>query len=358
MHGQLGIPVAYGGILSMLITSGTILSSLGSDRLVRKLGTGKVTAISVGLTAAALFGFSISNSFWMLCLWTLPYGLGAGSVDAVLNNFVALHYKAKHMSWLHCFWGVGATLGPFIMGACLTRQLGWNQGYRVISLLQLVLTAVLVCSLPLWRQKDGEAIEAQSASPPQKSRDLFSLRGAKPILLAFFCYCSLESVTGLWGSSYMVMEKGITAEKAATFTSLFYLGITIGRFLSGFLTVRLSGTAMVRLGAFLAGVGVVLLFVSQGEVVMCGGFIFIGLGCAPIYPSLIHQTPQRFGKEASQAMMGLQMACAYVGSTLAPPVVGVLIQKISMTLFPVLLLVFVVGMAVLFELAPARRREE
>ena len=349
MYPGLQVPISYAGMISMTIAGCTIISSLFSDRLVRKFGTGGITIASVAMTAAALFGFSVSDSFWLLCFWAIPYGLGAGSVDAALNNFVALHYKAKHMSWLHCFWGVGATLGPYIMGMCLTGGLGWSSGYRYISYLQIVLTFCLFLSLPLWRRQGNEAEENHMASEPLSGKHLLRLPGAKQILVAFFCYCALESVTGLWGSSYMVMRRGITPERAAGLISLFYFGITGGRFISGFLTIGLSDKNMIRLGQALAVAGIALVFGSPSVAVMSLGFIFIGLGCAPIYPCLLHQTPDRFGKQVSQSMMGMQMACAYVGSTFAPLLTGFVVERLGTMFFPLFLLLFAGLMGLMVE---------
>ncbi|SNS19390.1 Fucose permease [Anaerovirgula multivorans] len=349
MYSGLKVPISYAGIISMIIAGGTIISSLLSDRLVRKIGTGWITAISVGMTATALFGFSISRTYVLLCLWAIPYGLGAGSVDAVLNNFVVLHYKAKHMSWLHCFWGIGATLGPYIMGVSLTGNLGWHYGYRTISLIQIALTAILLFSLPMWKKNLDQIEDKNNSSSPLKYKQLIRLPGAKQTLIALFCYCSLEQVTGLWGSSYMVLKKGITPEAAASFISLFYLGITAGRFFSGLLTLKLNTKGMIRLGQGLITLGVALLFVSITRTAMLAGLILIGLGCAPIYPNLLHQTPERFGKNASQSMMGLQMACAYIGSTVSPPLIGLLTEKISITIYPLFQLVFTGAMILLVE---------
>lgn len=349
MYPELGVPISYAGIVSMIIAGGTILSSLASTRLVHKLGTGKVTVLSVALTAFALFGFSVAPSFWTLCVFAIPYGLGAGSVDAALNNFVALHYKAKHMSWLHCFWGVGATLGPAIMGACLTGGLGWNMGYRSISWIQIALTAVLFFSLPLWKKQNTLGEVEQQQHLPMKIGQLLPLRGAKTTLVAFFCYCGLEGVAGLWGSSYLVLARGFTAEEAASFIALFYFGITGGRFLSGFLTMRLNSKAMVRLGQVFVLAGALILLIPGGKWILCAGFVFIGLGCAPVFPGLLHQTPEKFGAVASQSMMGLQMACAYVGSVFAPPLAGMLTEKVSVFLFPVALFALAVLMMVMTE---------
>lgn len=350
MQESLGVSLSLGGVISFLITASTILSSLVSHQVIQRFGTGAVTMCSVALTALALFGFSLSNSFFALCLWAIPYGLGAGSVDAALNNFVALHCKAKHMSWLHCFWGIGATGGPYIMGLCLSRGMGWQAGYRTISFLQMALTLILLLSLPLWKKQElplsgGETVRPQT---PQWGK-LLKRPGVKAALTAFFFYSALELTTGLWGSSYMVAVRGISAETAAKWISLFYLGITAGRFFSGFLTLRFSDDAMVRLGEGTAIVGILLILLPLHNLFLCLGLILTGLGCAPIYPSLLHATPQRFGKSLSQSLMGTQMAISYLGSTTMPPVSGFLSEKISMGLYPVLLLVFALCMTILTE---------
>lgn len=350
MQESLGVSLSLGGVISFIITASTILSSLMSHRVIQRFGTGGVTMCSVAMTALALFGFSLSNSFFALCLWAIPYGLGAGSVDAALNNFVALHCKAKHMSWLHCFWGIGATGGPYIMGLCLSRGMGWQAGYRTISFLQMALTLILLLSLPLWKKQElpisgGETVRPQT---PQWGK-LLKRPGVKAALTAFFFYSALELTTGLWGSSYMVAVRGISAETAAKWISLFYLGITAGRFFSGFLTLRFSDDAMVRLGEGTAIVGILLILLPLHNLFLCLGLILTGLGCAPIYPSLLHATPQRFGKSLSQSLMGTQMAISYLGSTTMPPVSGFLSEKISMGLYPVLLLVFALMLTILTE---------
>ena len=350
MQESLGVSLSVGCVISFLITASTILSSLMSHQVIQRFGTGAVTMCSVALTALALFGFSLSDSFFALCLWAIPYGLGAGSVDAALNNFVALHCKAKHMSWLHCFWGIGATGGPYIMGLCMSRGMGWQAGYRTISFLQMALTLILLLSLPLWKKQElplsgGETVRPQT---PQWGK-LLKRPGVKAALTAFFFYSALELTTGLWGSSYMVAVRGISAETAAKWISLFYLGITAGRFFSGFLTLRFSDDAMVRLGEGTAIVGILLILLPLHNLFLCLGLILTGLGCAPIYPSLLHATPQRFGKSLSQSLMGTQMAISYLGSTTMPPVSGFLSEKISMGLYPVLLLVFALCMTILTE---------
>jgi len=322
----------------MIISAGTIISSLFSDKMNSKLGTGKVTAVSVGLTAVSLLGFSVSKSFLMLCVIAFPYGLGAGAVDAALNNYVALHYKARHMSWLHCFWGVGATIGPYIMGACLTGGFKWNSGYQIIGILQVALTVILIISLPLWR-RSNEAAQEGAAQNKMGMGKLLRLPGVKEVLTAFFCYCAVEQTAGLWGASYMVMERGLSPQSAAKWASLFYLGITIGRFICGFISMKMSDKAMIRLGQGMIIAGILLLIFPLGNLIMCIGLVVVGLGCAPIYPSIIHETPTNFGAGLSQALIGMQMAFAYVGTTVMPPLFGALAGKMGIWLYPFYLLI-------------------
>lgn len=349
MYGGLNVAVSYAGIISMIIAGGTILSSLFSAKLIQKLGTGIVTTASVAMTAVALLGFSFSHSFWQLCLWGIPYGLGAGSVDAALNNFVALHYKSRHMNWLHCFWGIGATAGPFIMGLCLAGGLKWNSGYQIIGIAQVALVVCLVISLPLWKRKQNEKGLTSGEPKNLRLRDTIRLPGAKPILTAFLCYCALESTTGLWASSYMVLYRGINAETAATWASLFYLGITAGRLLSGFITGKIGDKNMVRMGQILAGTGIIFILLPLENVFMLIGLILVGVGCAPIYPGLLHETPDNFGADKSQSIMGMQMACAYIGATFMPMAFGFLAEKINICLYPYYLLIFIILMFIMVE---------
>ena len=352
MYPQFDVPVSYAGIISMIIALGTVVSSLQSDRLTKKLGTGKVTALSVLMTAMALFGFATSHSFGMLCLWAIPYGLGAGSVDASLNNYVALHYESRHMSWLHCMWGVGASAGPYIMGYALTAGWGWNSGYHIIAVLQIVLTAILLCSLPLWKQRPAEVLQDGKVQNVKalSIREVLQLAGAREILVCFFCYCALEQTTGLWASSYLTLHKGVSADTAASFASMFYLGITVGRALSGFLTMKFDDVQMIRLGEVIIGIGVLVMLLPFGQSLSLAGLILIGLGCAPVYPCVIHSTPAHFGADKSQAIIGIQMACAYVGTCLMPPVFGLIANHITVALLPVYLLIILVLMVIMHEL--------
>lgn len=357
MYIQFDVPISCAGIISMIIAGGTIISSLQSDRLTKWLGTGKVTAISVAATAVALFGFSFSHSFWALCLWAIPYGLGAGSVDASLNNYVALHYKSRHMSWLHCMWGVGATTGPYIMGIALSAGHGWNMGYRYIGIIQVILTSVLIFSLPLWKGRTEETeVEELQTDPAENGKKVLSVReilkisGAREVMLCFFCYCALEQTTGLWASSYLSLHKGIPAETAAAFASLFFIGITVGRAISGFVTMKLNDIQMIRLGQGIIVAGIVAMILPGSNILAMAGLVLIGLGCAPIYPCVIHSTPAHFGADKSQAIIGVQMAFAYIGTMLMPPLFGMIARGISVALLPFYLFAILVVMIIMHEL--------
>ena len=367
MYIQFDVPISYAGIISMIISAGTIISSLQSDRLTKKLGTGKVTAISVAATAVALFGFSFSHSFWALCLWAIPYGLGAGSVDASLNNYVALHYESRHMSWLHCMWGVGATAGPYIMGIALSMGQGWNMGYRYIGIIQVVLTAILVFSIPLWKGRKSLVKNLQNTGTEQllgnasekagttsekalSLREILKIAGAKEVMICFFCYCALEQTAGLWASSYLTLHKGVSSEMAAIFASLFYIGITVGRAISGFVTMKLNDIQMIRLGQGIIVAGIVAMILPGSNILAMAGLVLIGLGCAPIYPCVIHSTPAHFGADKSQAIIGVQMAFAYIGTMLMPPLFGMIARGISVALLPFYLFAILVVMIIMHEL--------
>ena len=357
MVGQLGADLSWAGIVSMIISAGTIVSSLCSERLNARLGTGGVTAVSVLLTAAALFGFSTCTRFWQLCVWAVPYGLGAGSVDAALNAYVSLHYKSRHMSWLHCMWGVGASAGPVIMGRALAGG-SWQGGYRIISLIQFGLTAVLLLSLPLWKRPEKTPEGADYTPEHRTLPQLLRMPGVPQVLLCFFCYCALESTAGMWAASYCTLVRGIDAGTAAGWASTFYLGITIGRGVCGFLTIKINDQNMIRLGQVLIALGVVLVLLPAGQGVLFAGLVTIGLGCAPIYPSIIHETPANFGREVSLAMTGIQMAFAYVGSCLMPPLFGLLAQYVTPALYPWFLAALLALMFAMAESLHRRTRDK
>lgn len=371
MYQQFDVPVSFAGGVSMVISGGTVVSSLLSDRLTLRFGTGRVTAVSVGITALALLGFSVAPNYWVLLLLAVPYGLGAGGVDAALNNYVAIHYESRHMSWLHCMWGIGASLGPYVMGFALSNGQGWPWGYRYIGMLQVVLTAILLLSLPMWKERvvpapadasgnaDGSDAHGGSATggdraasrpQPLSLRQIVAIPGAKEIFIMFFCYSAVETTSGLWASSYMVLSRGIDEVTAASWASLFYAGITVGRFLSGFMTMRFDDPTMIRIGQVVVALGVVaMLLPLPGNAGVVAGLVVVGLGCAPIYPCIIHSTPAYFGEDRSQAIVGVQMASAYVGSMLMPPVFGLIANHISIALFPVFLAAFLILMVVMHE---------
>lgn len=351
IYKEFNVPLSWSGIVFMIISAGTIISSLQSDRITKKLGAGKVTAISVATTAIALFGFSVSHSYWQLCLWAIPYGLGAGSVDAALNNYVALHFKSHHMSWLHCMWGVGATTGPLIMSCAITSTGSWNNGYKAIAIMQVCLSVLIFISLPVWKKFGSKSESPASEYPsakPMPLKDVFKIKGAKQIMTAFFCYCALEQTVCLWASSYLVIYKKIPENIATTFASLFFIGITVGRALNGFLTFKFSNSTLIRAGQAIILAGIILVLIPFTKNTALAGFVLMGLGCAPIYPCIIHSTPVLFGRENSQAIVGVQMASAYAGTCIMPPIFGLIANHINIALLPVYLLLLLVLQFVMY----------
>ena len=348
MQVELGLPLSFAGVITMIIAAGTIISALFSYKLINKLGAGLVTAISVGTTALALFGFSVANSALALCLLAIPYGLGAGAVDAALNNYVAIHYSSRHMSWLHAFWGVGVTISPYIMSFCLSEKLGWNMGYRSVSIIQIVLTAFIFMSLPLWKKgQEEEQDEAGSVS----LKSALKIKGVVFCLVAFLAYCALETTAGLWATSYLVEARGAEPEIAASFAALFYIGITVGRFLNGLIADKFGDKTMIRVGSGIMILGVLMVLLPlKTDYLALSGLVVLGLGAAPVYPSIIHATPNNFGRENSQALVGIQMASAYTGTTLMPPLFGLIAQYISISLYPVYLGFFAVLLIVMSEI--------
>lgn len=346
MHTELGVSVSFMGIISMVISGGTIVSSLLSDKLTHKFGTRAVTVTSVLLTVAALFGFSFSGSFSMLIIFAVPYGLGAGAIDAALNNYVALHYKAKHMSWLHCFWGVGAIISPFIMSFAL-KNLNWNSGYRIVGFIQLAIALLLLVTLPVWK------INKTESTADTKRVGLtaaLKIKGVPFLLIGFFAYCAAEATAMYWASTYFTEVKGISGDRAASFAALFYIGITLGRFASGFITERLGDRRMILLGTGILACGIMILLIPvQSYMTAFAAFLVIGFGCAPIYPCIIHSTPANFGAENSGAIIGIQMASAYVGSTFIPPLFGLFGNGVGFSVMPVYLLAFFALMIIMTE---------
>ncbi len=346
MYGELSVPISYAGIISMLVALNTIISSLFSARLTARFGTGAVTAASVGLSAAALFGFSVAPDFWWLCILAVPYGLGAGGVDAAINNYVALHYPSRHMSWLHAMWGVGTIIGPNVIGYALTHGMSWQEGYSTISVAQTVLVFIILISLPLWKRgtDSGEEKRARVLS----LKEIFALKGAKAVCVTFFCYCALEQTAMLWAASYLNLHCGLSSESAASAAASFFIGITAGRIICGFLTSKFNDKQLIIMGMCIIAGGIALMLLPFGTITALIGIVIIGLGCAPIYPSIMHSIPTIFGEELSGSVIGVQMASAYTGTLLMPPLFGLIANHISVALFPLFLLFFFVLMAVMY----------
>lgn len=370
MHVDLGAPVAAQSLISIIISCCTIVSSLLTARLVRRLGTGRLTALSVALTAVAILSFSVTNAFWQLCLIAIPYGLGAGAIDAALNNYVALNYGARHMSWLHCCWGIGASVGPLVMGWALGGRMGWPGGYLAIGAVQVAITVVLLFSVPLWRQaagtdsagegkgkntdEDEDKAANEGTGGALTNRELLSLPVARAAIGSFGTYCALEGSIGLWIASYLTMARGLNASTAASIVAQFYLGITAGRLISGFIAQWLTSENQIRLGQALVAAGLIGLIVLDGPLAASACVLVAGLGCAPIYPSIVALTPKRFGERASQGLVSLQMACAYAGSMLVPPIFGLVAGAGGSPLIPFMALALLAANIFLAERAARR----
>lgn len=350
MQLELDLPMEVAGVLSMTITSGTIISSLASGRLLKRYGTGKVTFISVLMTAAALLGFYLAPSLIWLIICAIPLGLGAGAVDTGLNDYVAINYEARHMSWLHSFWGVGASLSPIIMSQFILQGNAWREGYLTISIIQFALVAILFLSIPLWIKVAAteesqliQAIEAEATASKTATKPL-QVKGVKYALLTFLFYCGIEAGVGLWGSSFLVNIKNFDPAIAARWVSFYYGGITIGRFITGFITFKMSNKALIRTGQMTALIGTILLFLPLPQIFLMSSFVIIGLGLAPIFPCMIHETPANFGKQHSQVLIGYQMAAAYTGTTFIPPLIGLFAGQLTIAIFPPIAILLVAVM--------------
>ena len=349
MHQEINVSISFMGVISMVVSLSTIISSLLSDKLNKKFGTKWITTISVFISAIALLGFSYSKSIWTILLFSIPYGFGAGGVDAALNNYVAKHYSSKHMSWLHCFWGVGTIISPFVMSYALINS-GWNSGYRIISFIQLGIALILLLSTPLWKSNENAESNQSSTSKSIGIIEALKIKGVPSLLLGFFAYCAAESTAMAWSCTYFVEAKNIDEPTAAAFASSFFIGMTVGRFLGGFIMDRLGDRKMIFTGTVILFVGIlIMLITSSNYILMLTGLVVCGLGCAPIYPCIIHSTPNNFGAENSGAIIGIQMACAYLGSTIMAPLFGVIGKYINFNLFPIYILIFAILMIIMIE---------
>ncbi len=348
---DLAVPVSYAGIITMIISAGTIISSLFSDFLARKFSTGVITTASVFLTAVAIFGFSVSTELWMFIVFAIPCGIGAGAVDAALNNYVALHYSSKHMNWLHCFWGVGVTASPFIMGYALTTEMSWSGGYKIVAAAQLALAVVIFFSIKKWKKPINASTDGKKVIANSEKTSVFKIKGVVYVMMMFFTYCAMEATVGLWATTYLSGHHNVVAETAAILPSLFYIGITVGRFISGFFSDKVGDKRLIRVGIVVTLIGILCIILPMEKYYLAAvGLAIVGLGCAPIYPAVIHATPSNFGAENSGKLIGIQMASAYTGTTLIPPIMGVIAKEYTISFYPYFLLIFCVLLVVSNEL--------
>ncbi len=348
------LPLSAGGVLSASIVSGTIISSFLSGFILKRVGTGKIIFLSTLVTGAALLGFSLSPSYYWLILFAVPLGLGGGCVDVAINNYVATHFKAHHMNWLHSFWGIGATVGPVIMSWNLINK-SWQSGYRTISFIQLSLALILLIAIPIWAKHHKHISRKSTACDEETAgsdlnKNIFAMAGIKYALLTMLFYCAVEIGTGLWSSSFLVGYKGFSIDKAARYVAVYYSGITIGRMLSGFVSFKLNNIRLIRYGALTSLSGLVLLLFPLPDLIIGGALFLAGTGLAPIFPAMIHETPRRFGKELSAKIIGYQMGFAYIGSAAVPPLLGLLYQNISISYLPQTMLILVFGLITISEL--------
>ena len=333
INSDFGLPISAANAVTVTMTVCSIISSLMSAKLTEKFSTSKIAAVSTALTAVGLFGFSISKNIYMMFFFTLFLGFGAGAIDAALNNYVAVHYRASHMNFLHCFYGIGVTLSPYLMSLALKNR-SWQTGYHMAFIIQLVISIIAFASLPLW-QKNGRLSESSDEKSEKSSfAELIKLPGIKSTWLVFFGSCALEYVGGTWSSSFLVNSRGITVDRAALFVTVYYGGIAFGRFLSGIFSSKLKPQQIILIGTILIIPAIVL--VSQPFIpnLIAVGMFLIGLGNGPLYPNMVHLTPIRFGAQRSQAVMGSQMAAAYIGILSMPALTGFLAQKFSTDIFP------------------------
>ncbi len=344
IHARINVPISYIGIISMIASLGTVIAGLMSERLTKRFDTKSVTIVSVFMTSAAMYGFSVSGSMRELCLWAIPYGFGGGAIDAALNNYVALHYNSRHMSWLHCFWGVGTIISPYIMSYSIINH-NWTDGYRIVAILQLIIGFILVITIPFWKINKAKETESNK-SEILGIKKVLKIKGVPSLLTGFFAYCSAEATAMLWASSFMEEVRGASKEEAAALGALFFIGITVGRFLSGFVVDRLGDSKMMKIGTVIIFSGIIAVSIPLKAMAIVG-FIIIGLGCAPIYPCIIHSTPHNFGVKNSQSVIGIQMASAYIGMTFAPPVMGIIARHLSLKLMPIYLVVFFLLMIIM-----------
>ena len=347
IYTELDLPLSYGSAITITCSLCTTLSSLFSVHLIRKLGTNKVTAICTALTAIALFGFSFADSFLMLCLLSIPLGLGAGAIDNGLNAYVSLHYSATQMSFLHSCYGVGVTISPYILSLVISGEQGWRGGYRIAFYIQLFITLVMFLTLPVWHKAHGKTQTQEERKPKALTlKELLALPGIKAVWCIFLCSCAIEFLCGAWGSTFLVEYKGLSIDKAAGMVMFYYLGITLGRFFSGILATKLSCLQIVKIGEYIIAAALLILLLPLPTMFSAVGLFLVGFGNGPLYPNFSYLTPINFGEENAEAVMGTEQVAAYIGCTAVPALFGILAQKFGLWLFPVYLLIFFVPLVI------------
>ena len=341
IYSEFELPISFGSFVTIIISCGTVLSSVISSKIISRLGTNKVSAYSTLLTALALLGFSFAPNLWVMCFWAIILGIGAGAIDVALNNYVAIHYSATHMSFLHCFYGVGVSVSPYILSLVIAGNFGWRGGYRIAFAIQLIITLLLFLSLPLWRKAHGGENESEENTHKDLSfGSVLKIPGVKMMCSLFIASCAIECTCGGWGSTFLVEYKHLPAEKAAQIIMIYYIGMTLGRFLSGVLAAKLHSWKIIKLGQIVLGLALLLLILPGGVYLCALGMFLIGLGNGPLFPNFNYLTPENFGSDISQSIIGIQMASAYIGIMIAPTVCGLLGQVFGMVIFPFYLIVF------------------
>ena len=341
IYSEFELPISFGSFVRSSRSCGTVLSSVISSKIISRLGTNKVSAYSTLLTALALLGFSFAPNLWVMCFWAIILGIGAGAIDVALNNYVAIHYSATHMSFLHCFYGVGVSVSPYILSLVIAGNFGWRGGYRIAFAIQLIITLLLFLSLPLWRKAHGGENESEENTHKDLSfGSVLKIPGVKMMCSLFIASCAIECTCGGWGSTFLVEYKHLPAEKAAQIIMIYYIGMTLGRFLSGVLAAKLHSWKIIKLGQIVLGLALLLLILPGGVYLCALGMFLIGLGNGPLFPNFNYLTPENFGSDISQSIIGIQMASAYIGIMIAPTVCGLLGQVFGMVIFPFYLIVF------------------
>lgn len=349
IYREFSLPISFASFVTVTTSCGTVVSSLMSSQVIRRFGTARVSAFSTALTAVALLGFSFSGSFWLLILCAIPLGLGAGAIDTALNNYVALHYSATHMSFLHCFYGVGVSLSPYVLSLVISGPQGWRGGYRTAFAMQLVIALLLFLTLPLWKKVQGVRTDGESGEEKTNAlpvRKVLKLPGVKGMCLLFVASVGIEVTAGSWGATFLVESKGVTEDRAAWYVMFYYIGMAVGRFLSGVLAAKLHSWQIIRLGMVVLGAALVVLLLPVPPVWSAVGLFLVGLGNGPMFPNYNYLAPESFGPEVSQSVIGTQMAFSYIGVMLVPTVFGVLGQVVTVALFPAYLTAFFLVMVV------------